>query len=288
MYPQQYFTQPMYSGHNMNMASNMQSTMQSNMSNMNANMSHMQPNMSNMQNSMPSNIPSNMPAHMQSNMASFSRMYDAPLHSPSGFSQMSADGAPSLISDCSSVSHRSPHHGPTPIELPPLAGARDDRRRSSAPMLRLGVPGTFVQDNDFAMQSMTMDQFGDMRGGDMRKTQPMLQEPFMPQPQQQQQQQQALPAPTAFLPSQPRQPSPLQQQHPMSQAYNMQPQSQQQQQQQQQRRHSAYPMQQYPSTPMHSHNHGHGLPSISAKIDSGHGTPEDSPKDKMSLSNLTH
>ncbi|KXS95342.1 hypothetical protein AC578_5280 [Pseudocercospora eumusae] len=224
------------------------------------------------------------PAHQMSfpqNMASFGRMVEQPLPSPSAFSNMSADGAPSLVSDCSSMSARSPHHGPTGIELPPLAGAREDRRRSSAPMLRLGVPGTFVQDTDFTIQGMPMDHYHDMR-----KHTPMLQEPFMPQPQ-------SLPTPTAFLPSQPRQPSPLSQAH-LTQNYSMQA-------PQVQRRHSAYPIaQQLPTTPMH------GLPGGNNRIqthdrkphlaiDSRMATPtpsapspDDSPKDKMSLSNLTH
>ncbi|EME47711.1 hypothetical protein DOTSEDRAFT_69606 [Dothistroma septosporum NZE10] len=223
------------------------------------------------------------PQHIQMphNVAAFGRIMEAPLPSPSAFSQMSADGAPSLMSDCgSSMSARSPHHGPSPIELPPLAGARDERRRSSAPMLRLGVPGAFVQETDFSTMQMPMHGYEEMR-----KQTPMLQEPFMPQPQ-------SLPTPTAYLPSQPRQPSPLHQQHQMQQQYHM------QQPQHGQRRHSAYPMAQLPSTPAKMElpgitNFSHEKPSIT--IDSGMATPipsaptpDDSPKDKMSLSNLTH
>lgn len=192
------------------------------------------------------------------NMAQYSRMFDTPIPSPSGYSHMSAERAPSLISDCgSSMSARSPHTGPSPIELPPLAGARDDRRHSSAPMLRLGVPGSFAQETDFSMMQ---------RYDEMSKTQPMLQEPFMPQ-------QQSLPIPSAYLPSQSRQPSPLHQQHQMAHGYSM----------PMQRRDSGYPI---PSSQLMS-NDGKLDPALSTPMMSGQ-TLDGSPKDKMSLSNLTH
>lgn len=233
--------------------------------------------------------------HVPQNLAAFGRMMETPLPSPSAFSQMSADGAPSLISDCSSISTRSPHHGPSPIELPPLAGAREERRRSSAPMLRLGVPGSFVQETDFSNMHNMHNMHGMQMHGyeDMRKHTPMLQEAFMPQPQ-------SLPTPTAYLPSQPRQPSPLHQQHQqhqMSHGYQLQV----QQAQQVQRRHSAYPIPSahVPSTPhMQLPGISHlpsseGKPTIS--IDPSLATPgpstqspDGSPRDKMSLSNLTH
>ncbi|KAM3423800.1 hypothetical protein BST61_g1202 [Cercospora zeina] len=218
-------------------------------------------------------------AHFPTAVATFGRMVEAPLPSPSTYSQMSADGAPSLISDCSSLDNRSPRHGPSPnpIELPPLAGSREERR-SSAPMLRLGVPGTFAQDTDF----MTMESFGDLR-----KHTPMLQEAFMPQST-------SLPAPTAYLPSQPRHSPPMQQTQHMQQSFLMASQHAS-------RRHSAYPGMQahIPSTPMdHHHNmahakydqhkyYGHIDSGMATPIIAGH-SPDDSPKDKMSLSNLTH
>lgn len=194
------------------------------------------------------------------NMAQYSRMFETPIPSPTGYSHLSADRAPSLISDCSSVSARSPHSGPSSIELPPLAGARDDRRRSSAPMVRLGVPGSFAQDTDFSMNGMQMQRYDDMS-----KSQPMLQEPFMPQ--------QSLPIPSAYLPSQSRQPSPLHQQHQMTQGYSM----------PMQRRDSGYPI---PHNQLMS-NDGKLDPALSTPMLSGH-TLDGSPKDKMSLSNLTH
>lgn len=203
-------------------------------------------------------------------VATFGRMpiVEAPLPSPSAFSQVSADGAPSLVSDRSSIDNRSPRHGPSPhpVELPPLAGSREERR-TSAPLLRLGVPGEFAQDTDFALQGF--ESFGDMR-------KPVLQEGFMPQSTN-------LPVPTAYLPSQPRQPAP----YPTSQ--QMQQQGYMMTNHQVQRRQVGYPMHaQIPTTPMSQHHH---LPHDKYQyghIDSGVGTPtEESPKAKMSLANLT-
>lgn len=224
-------------------------------------------------------------------------MVETPLPSPSAFSQMSAEGAPSLISDCSSISTRSPHDGTSPIELPPLSGSRNDRRHSSAPMLRLGVPGAFVSDGEFQGPAMSMKS---------RHEQHVLQEVSynMPHPQQQH----FHPQP-AYLPSQPRQPSPLQHAPMMPpQQYHVASQPPQAQPQHQQRTNLYPPHQMLPSTPMQ-------LPSISklaraadAKPSTASGTgifidpalevhtpvgappstPDGSPKDKMSLSNLTH
>ncbi|SMY28119.1 unnamed protein product [Zymoseptoria tritici ST99CH_1A5] len=238
------------------------------------------------------------------NLTAFNgRLYDTPLPSPSAFSQMSAEGAPSLISDSSSVhSARSPHTGPSPIELPPLSGAREEHRRTSGSLLRLGVPGTFAQEQDFNMNAMSMQQYDHS----MPKPQNMLQESFMPQ--QQQQQQQQLPTPVAYLPSQPRQPSQLsqQQQHMQQQQYAMHQQHVQQQQQQQRRPMTGYPMAHYPTNQQHTYpqqmhhqvkqqqHHQQQQqqqvyvdPSISTPILSERTLEGGSPKDKMSLSNLT-
>lgn len=107
-------------------------------------------------------------------------MVETPLPSPSAFSQMSADGAPSLVSDSSSISTRSPHNGASPMELPPLAGSRDERRHSSAPVLRLNVPGMLPCEPQYQIPSMQTARFNDSQ-----KQHQMLQEPFQPQPQQQ-------------------------------------------------------------------------------------------------------
>jgi len=203
-------------------------------------------------------------------------MIETPLPSPSAFSQLSADGAPSLISDSSSASARSPNNGTSPIELPPLSGSRDERRHSSAAILRLGVPGSFVTDNEAHMPSVHVKQAPHM-----------LQESFLPQ------HQQSFPQMYHYLPSQPRHPSPAQhvsihQQHyQMAQAPHL-------------RGNVFTTVPQLPSTPPVQ------LPSItnlamsssemsagpSLAIDpalSGVHTPtEGSPKNKMSLSNLTH
>ncbi|TKA24880.1 hypothetical protein B0A50_06609 [Salinomyces thailandicus] len=225
-------------------------------------------------------VPSNAPLYHR-----HSALIETPLPSPSAFSQLSADGAPSLVSDCSSISGRSPHHGPSPIELPPLSGSRNDRRHSAGPLLRLGVPGTFAE-TDY-QQSMAMKQHPHL-----------LQEAFVHQPQPQYlqpasypQQQQA----PAYLPSQPRHPSPMQMQPPQLQGqYDVPPQAMV--------RPQSYQQMHMPTTPAPSVQ----LPSISKLKVSGneahpnngfqldpaltgiHGAMDDSPKDKMSLSNLTH
>lgn len=213
-------------------------------------------------------------------VATFGRMVEAPLPSPSAFSQVSADGAPSLVSDRSSLDNRSPRHGPSPnpVELPPLAGSREERR-TSAPLLRLGVPGAFAQDTDFALQGF--ESFGEMR-------KPVLQEPFMPHTMPQST---SLPVPTAYLPSQPRQPSPYPSAQQMQQGYVMTGPHVQ-------HRHAGFPMSVHvPTTPMSQHhNLSHDkYHQYGSHIDSGMGTPiisghspEESPKAKISISNLTH
>ena len=228
----------------------------------------------------PIRVPSNGPQFRSHGMI------ETPLPSPSAFSQMSAEGAPSLMSDTSSNSTRSPHNGTSPIELPPLSGARSERRQSSAPMLQLGVPGSFVQESEFQMPAMPMGRFGEHE----KQAQRVLQEPFMPQ------QQQPFPHPAQYVPSQPRHPSPLQMQGAQQQSYPMPLQALP-------RGHTYHPQQ-----VMHSASAPIvQLPSISslptssgdAQIDPAlthvrctpipsAPTPEGSPKDKMSLSNLTH
>ena len=238
--PQQYFGQPMYHSH--------------------------------AQIPQPIRVPSNGPPY------NTQRLVDTPLPSPSAFSQMSAEGAPSLVSDNSSS--RSPNNGTSPIELPPLSGSRSERRSSSAPMLQLGVPGAFPQDTDFQMSNMHMQRFGDQK-----QQQHMLQEPFMPQQSQHLYAQQP-----HYMATQPRHPSPLQLQ--TVPAPN-----------------SMLPSQPYqqPSAPHHATSGPvRQLPSISslptptgeAQLDPNlmHRTPiqvhtplgsDESPKGKMSLSNLT-
>ncbi|KAF2195951.1 hypothetical protein GQ43DRAFT_476758 [Delitschia confertaspora ATCC 74209] len=59
------------------------------------------------------------------------RAYETPMPSPSGYSIVSADGAPSLITDTGSES-RSPHGAASPLDitLAPLVGGRDERKNS--------------------------------------------------------------------------------------------------------------------------------------------------------------
>ncbi|KAK3070199.1 hypothetical protein LTR53_010871 [Teratosphaeriaceae sp. CCFEE 6253] len=211
---------------------------------------------------------------------------ETPLPSPSAFSQLSAD-APSLMSDTSSVSGRSPRNGPSPIELPPLSRSQSDRRSSTGLGLRLSAAGSYTE-TDFSQPPIPTKHMAQM-----------LQEPFQ-QHQQQYHHPQQLPQPTHYLPSQPADTVPSQ---PLAQ-YSMPPNpllrgtyptayAQ------------AYPM---PTTPYQAVQ----LPSIAnlAVSDMRTGsssmpidpalttvrtpavpsapTPEGSPRDKMRLSNLTH
>lgn len=90
---------------------------------------------------------------------------ESPLPSPGAYS----DVAPSLVSDHSSYSTRSPHHGTSPVELPPLAQdsryVADDRRPSSSYMTanhRLAVPGAMVhhQQENYIPMRMTQSDDG--------------------------------------------------------------------------------------------------------------------------------
>ncbi|KAI4754309.1 hypothetical protein E4T52_13548 [Aureobasidium sp. EXF-3400] len=100
--------------------------------------------------------------------------FESPLPSPGAYSQISADGAPSLVSDASSYSQRSPH-GTSPVELPPLSQQDQryvDRRPSSSYMQqRLVVPGQ--EGYQIPMQMS--------RSEDGTKRPQMLQEAFNPQ-----------------------------------------------------------------------------------------------------------
>jgi Myb-like DNA-binding protein FlbD len=103
--------------------------------------------------------------------------FESPLPSPGTYSQISADGAPSLISDASSYNQRSPH-GTSPVELPPLSqqDARYAARRpSTSYMQRLGVPGVHHDQEGYNIP-MQMS-----RSEDGAKRSQMLQEPFNPQ-----------------------------------------------------------------------------------------------------------
>lgn len=149
-------------------------------------------------------------------------------------------------------------------------------------MLQLGVPGSFPTENDFQMSHAQMQRY------DHKGSQPMLQEAFVPQQQHQIYAQQA-----HYMHAHPRHPSPLQMQQVPAPNYTL----------------PSQPYQQ-PSAPHHAMTSSSAvqLPSISSlptptgemQMDPGFGhmqrTPmqshtslgsEESPKGKMSLSNLT-
>lgn len=74
------------------------------------------------------------------------RGFETPMPSPSGYSSVSADGAPSLITDTGS--ERSPRGAASPLDitLAPLVGNRDERKNSSTRYL----PSTgFAVEDDF-------------------------------------------------------------------------------------------------------------------------------------------
>ncbi|KAH6629618.1 trichome differentiation protein GL1 [Boeremia exigua] len=83
------------------------------------------------------------------------RGFETPMPSPSGYSSVSADGAPSLITDTGSES-RSPRGAASPLDitLAPLVGNRDERKNSSTRYL----PSTgFAVEDD--MHSATYDTY---------------------------------------------------------------------------------------------------------------------------------
>jgi len=216
-------------------------------------------------------------------------LIETPLPSPSAFSQISADGAPSMVSDRSSISGRSPHNNGSPIELPPLSGQRSISRQPAVPQYNFNNPNMFTSEADFHVPTMQITRFEEQH-----KQPQMLQEPFMPA----QQHMYAMQQPQYMQPTPPRQPSPMQQ-------YQMQQQYQQQQAPQFiQQRSASYQISPLPvsvqlpsindlSTPVQMMQ---GKPHMSLEIDPAlmHGTPipsvhtpDGSPKDKMSLSNIT-
>ena len=229
----------------------------------------------------PARLPSNGPP-IRSHM-----LVETPLQSPSSFSQISVDGAPSLVSDSSSLSQRSPHHGASPVELPPLS--RAERRPSSTPMIQLGVPGAFFPESDCHASNLASARLSDA------VKQPRMYQESYPM-------QQFAQAPH-YLPSQPHQQPSLQQmqrqQIPQQYQVTNMPTA----------RSTNYPTHTNLQTAIASPVH---LPSISniassphetalqsSQVDAGFPnlrctpmpsvlTPDGSPKDKMSLSNLTH
>lgn len=233
----------------------------------------------------PISLPSNAPPLRQLGLI------ETPLPSPSTLSQLSGEGAPSLVSDCSSTSGRSPYNGGSPIELPPLSGTRYERRNSAAPILHLGAPASFASDPDYPIPTMQIT-----RADDAHKQSPhVLQEHFPPALVQrgqgyhhsvlprQSSSLQPVPMPqhfssTQYIPPPPTHVLKSQQSRPVSPAASVQlpsisdlaapgrdsrPRS------------SGLPLDPVPSQP-------HGTPKSNAFA-----TVEGSPKDKMSLSNIT-
>ncbi|KAF2109905.1 hypothetical protein BDV96DRAFT_635818 [Lophiotrema nucula] len=87
------------------------------------------------------------PLDLQYGPLSRGRGYETPMPSPSGYSIVSADGAPSLITDTGSES-RSPRGAASPLDitLAPLVGGRDERKNSTTRYLPQS--GFAVEDDD--------------------------------------------------------------------------------------------------------------------------------------------
>ena len=86
-------------------------------------------------------------------------LYETPMPSPSGYSVVSADGAPSLITDTGSES-RSPRGAASPLDitLAPLVGGRDERKNSCTRYLP--QTGFAVEDDD---HTSVRASYGDKR-----------------------------------------------------------------------------------------------------------------------------
>lgn len=113
--------------------------------------------------------PSIMVPHLQS--APMNRRFETPLPSPSAYSQLSNEGAPSLISDSSTGSARSPYPLNSPLDLPPLSHQRTPGMQQQ----RLHVPGGYQQSEDEYNVPTQIHM-----GHDGMKRPQMLQEAFNP------------------------------------------------------------------------------------------------------------
>lgn len=100
------------------------------------------------------------------------RPFESPLPSPSAYSQISEQ--PSLMSDHSSYSNRSPQNGNSPVELPPLGGQQPYIRRASS-LNQMRMPG-YSSDEETQIPM----QFSRSHDGSQYKQSQMLQEPFNP------------------------------------------------------------------------------------------------------------
>ncbi|KAF4547919.1 Myb-like DNA-binding domain-containing protein 5 [Elsinoe fawcettii] len=98
--------------------------------------------------------------------------FETPLPSPSAYSQLSNE-APSMISDSSASSARSPYPMNSPVDLPPLS-----HQKSAGLHHRLGVPGGYTPtEEDYNVPTQ-------IHMGHEQKRPQMLQEAFSPYPMQ--------------------------------------------------------------------------------------------------------
>ena len=118
--------------------------------------------------------PSIMVPHIQS--APMNRRFETPLPSPSAYSQLSAEGAPSLVSDSSAGSLRSPYPINSPLDLPPLGQQQQQRTpgMQQQQQQRLHVPGYQPSEDEYNVPTQIH-----MAHDGMKRPQ-MLQEAFNP------------------------------------------------------------------------------------------------------------
>lgn len=123
----------------------------------------------------PAQIPSSLMIPQVGHPRMQGRQFETPLPSPSAFSHMSEQ--PSLVSDGSSYSNRSPHSNASPVDLPPLGGQNPYIRRHSS-MNQMRVPGYRGEEENQVPMQFSRSEDG-MRGGYQRPHH--LQEAYAPE-----------------------------------------------------------------------------------------------------------
>ncbi|KAF2502487.1 hypothetical protein BU16DRAFT_449227 [Lophium mytilinum] len=110
------------------------------------------------------------------------RRWETPMPSPSGYSVVSADGAPSLITDTGSES-RSPRGAASPLELTtlaPLVGGRSERKNSSTRFLPQS--GFANDDDDHTTIQMPYDPYKRRASVQLPPLQPQSAAPIFREP----------------------------------------------------------------------------------------------------------
>lgn len=109
------------------------------------------------------------------------RGFETPMPSPSGYSVVSTDGAPSLITDTGSES-RSPHGVASPLDitLAPLVGNRGERKNSSTRFLP--ATGFAHEDDSYPTQFEGYQRRGSLQLPPLHRPEPSTQRPAFREP----------------------------------------------------------------------------------------------------------